>query len=92
MGRLFFFVGILFAVLFFPIYLETDAHYDMNRRKLGFAVYAYKKLPLIGGYVSTYRGGIAFHISEKKAILLPVRFMKRGFCFLVKRKGNFHND
>ena len=68
MGRLFFFVGILFAVLFFPIYLETDAHYDMNRKKLGFAVYAYKKLPIIGGYVSTYRGGIAFHISEKKEI------------------------
>ena len=84
MGRLFFFVGILFAVLFFPIYLETDAHYDMNRKKLGFAVYAYKKLPLIGGYVSTYRGGIAFHISEKKAILLPYKQMdseRKKFSF-----------
>lgn len=74
MGKSFFLfiaVVIIAAILFFPIYLETDAHYDMNRKKLGFAVYAYKKIPLIGGYVGTYKGGIAFHISKKKAILVP---------------------
>lgn len=84
MGRLFFFVGILFAILFFPIYLETDAHYDLNRKKLGFAIYAYKKLPIIGGYVSTYRGGVAFHISKKKAILVPYKQMdneRKKFSF-----------
>ena len=74
MGRLFFFVIaflIVVMILFFPIYLETDAHYDMNRRKLGFAVYVYKRIPLVGGYISTYPGGIALHISKKKAILIP---------------------
>lgn len=84
MGRLFFFVLIVFAVLFFPIYLETDAYYDLNRKKLGFAVYAYKALPIVGGYVSTYRGGIALHISEKKAILIPYKQMdseRKKFSF-----------
>lgn len=74
MDKLFFFVVavlIVLAILFFPIYLETDAHYDMNRKKFGFVVYAYKAIPLIGGYVATYRGGIALHVSEKKAILIP---------------------
>lgn len=76
MGRLFFF-GFLIAVaiLFFPIYLETDAHYDMNRKKLGFSVYAYKLIPILGGYASTYKGGVAFHISDKKAILVPYKQM-----------------
>ncbi len=73
MGRLFFYaLPLLFsAILFFPIYVETDAHYDMNRRKFAFAVYAYKFLPVLGGYVATYQGGLALHISKKKAILLP---------------------
>ncbi len=58
-------------MLFFPIYLEADAHYDMNRRKFAFAVYAYKILPIFGGYAATYNGGIALHISKKRAILIP---------------------
>ncbi len=74
MGRLFFYalVPLLVAfILFFPIYVEMDAHYDMNRRKLAFAVYAYKVLPVFGGYIATYKGGLALHVSKKKAILIP---------------------
>ena len=76
MGRLFFFLiaALLVAViLFFPIYLETDAHYDMNRKKFAFAVYFYKVIPIIGGYAATYPGGIALHVSQKKAILVPYK-------------------
>lgn len=58
-------------LLFFPIIFETDSHYDMNRRKFGFAIYAYKFLKVFGGYVATYSGGLALHISDKKAILIP---------------------
>jgi len=74
-GSFFFLITMLIVVviLFFPIYIETDAHYDMNRRKFGFAVYAYKVIPLIGGYVSTYPGGLALHLSKKKAILIPYK-------------------
>ncbi len=88
MGRLFFYalpiVGIL-ALLFFPIYVETDAHYDMNRRKLAFAVYAYKFVPVIGGYAATYSGGLALHVSKKKAILVPYSKMnseRKKFSFV----------
>lgn len=59
------------AILFFPIYLEGDAYYDVNKRKFGFILKAYKVIKLFGGYVATYRGGLAVHISPKKAILVP---------------------
>ncbi len=88
MGRFFLFsaVGLLVlaALLFFPIFLEADIHYDMNRKKFGFALYAYKVLKLIGGYVTTYPGGIALHISPKKAILKPYSGMdsdRKRFSF-----------
>ena len=81
MGRFFFVVSIvvaaLMALLFFPIYLETDAHYDVNRRKFAFAVYANKIFRLLGGYVATYSGGLALHISSDKAILLPYKELDR---------------
>ncbi len=88
MGRLFFFTLtalIFLAILFFPIYLETDAHYDMNRRKFTFALYAYKSIPLIGGYAATYAGGVALHVSKKKAILIPyskVNSERKKFSFV----------
>lgn len=57
--------------MFFPIYIEGDAYYDVNGRKLGFILKAYKAIKIFGGYVATYRGGLAVHISPKKAILVP---------------------
>lgn len=74
MSGLFFFSVItlgIAAILFFPVYVEIDAHYDMNRRKFAFAVYAYKAIKIIGGYIATYTGGLAMHLSQKKAILIP---------------------
>ena len=71
---MFFFVLIIVivcAILFFPIYIETNAHYDMNRRKLALGIYLYKILRIFGGYLATYNGGLAFHVSEKKAIIIP---------------------
>ena len=75
MGRLFFIVCIIILLalflLYFPIYLQTDAHYDMNGRKLAFCVRAYRFIKLLGGYIATYKGGLAAHISDKKAVLIP---------------------
>lgn len=88
MGRFFLFAGLgvigLASLLFFPIFLEVDVHYDMNRKKLGFVLYAYKVIKLIGGYVTTYPGGIALHVSPKKAILKPYSGMdseRKRFSF-----------
>ena len=89
MGRLFFILAItillVFVLLFFPIYVQTNAHYDMNGRKLAFAIYLYRWFKLIGGYMATYQGGLALHVSQKKAILLPYAEMednRRRFYFL----------
>ena len=75
MGRLILytmlFLIITVLLLFVPIVLEADGHYDMNRRKFGFAVFLYKIIKLIGGYAATYKGGLALHVSPKKAILVP---------------------
>lgn len=45
----------------------------MNRRKCAFVVHLNKLIRLFGGYVATYKGGLALHISEKKAVLLPYK-------------------
>ena len=89
MGKPFFYAVIaafsVLALLFFPIYLQTDGHYDMNRRKFAFGLYLYGRLRLLGGYVGVYRGGIALHVSEKKAFLVPYNKMnneRKRFSFM----------
>ena len=89
MGKSFFYafliaLGVL-VLLFFPIYLQIDGHYDMNRRKFGFGVYLYRRLRILGGYIGVYRGGIALHVSEKKAFLVPYNKMnseRKRFSFM----------
>ena len=77
MDRLFFILLLIFLVilflLFFPIYIKADTHYDMNGRKLAFALSLYKFFRVYGGYIATYPGGFAMHTSTNKAILLPYR-------------------
>lgn len=88
MGRLFFFVAAvlgLILLLFFPVYVELNAYYDMNRRKFAFGLYAYKSFKLIGGYIATYTGGIAMHLTRKKAVLVPYSQMdseRKRFSFI----------
>ncbi|MBR2023765.1 MAG: hypothetical protein IJ996_04555 [Clostridia bacterium] len=57
----------------------------MNRKKFGFAVFLFKRIKIIGGYIATYNGGIALHVSEKKAILIPYSQMnseRKRFSFI----------
>lgn len=74
MGRIF---ALIFEIsgaaifLFAPIVQEFNVFGDLNEKKLTFSLYLFGFIKLVGGYVSAYRGGIAVHISEKKAILLP---------------------
>ena len=89
MGRLILYalLWILIAafLLFTPIIVQADAHYDMNRRKLGFDLFLYNTFKIIGGYAATYRGGIALHISPQKAILIPYADMdneRKRFSFV----------
>ena len=61
----------MFVQVFLPIPLKIDVYYDMYRRKLSFSIYLFKILRIFGGYIATYKGGFAIHVSNKKAILLP---------------------
>lgn len=89
MGRSFFFAGIVGIVviflLFVPMTLKFVAHYDMNRKKFCFVVYLFSFIKIIGGYIATYKGGFAIHISKKKAIVLPysqVNTERKRFSFV----------
>ena len=78
----FFFVFCLISLsiillLFFPIYVKTDGHYDMNGRKLTFSISLYRFFRVFGGYIATYKGGLAMHVSSQKAILIPYRDLNR---------------
>lgn len=77
MGRLFFILLTVLILLFFPIYLQTRLYYDVNGRKFAFSVCLYRIFRLIGGYVATYKGGIAIHKSNKKALLIPYSEMDK---------------
>ena len=80
MGRLFFIGGvgiIVLVLLFFPIYLTLNLHYDMNRKKFCFLFNLYKTIKIIGGYITPYPKGVALHVSPKKAILLQYKEFER---------------
>lgn len=85
MGKFFLYAGISFAVLlvlFFPILLDADLYYQIRSKKLGFCISLYGKIKIVGGYISTYYGGLAIHLSEKKAFLTGYREME-------ERRKNF---
>lgn len=72
-------------LLFLPIYLKANAHYDLNRRKLGFAVYLYGFIRILGGYLATYTGGLALHLSNNKAVIVPysnINKERKRFSFM----------
>ncbi len=77
MGKFFFsnpiFIAVLIgiALLFLPIYLTLDGVYDLNRRKMAFAVRLYKFIKILGGYIATYTGGLAIHLTKNKAVIVP---------------------
>ena len=76
MGRLFLFTkifSIFLIVLFFPIFISGDLHLDFKRKKYAFCLKLYQKIKIIGGYATVYSEGIALHVSDKKAILMPYK-------------------
>ncbi len=70
-------LAMVLFLLYAPIILCTNVHYDMNRRKLAFSLLLYNKIQLMGGYIGTYAGGIALHTSPTKAKLLSYTDMNK---------------
>ena len=57
--------------LLFPMFLNITLLYDGTSRKLYFSLYLLRVFKIYGGYATLYREGIAFHLTEKRAVLLP---------------------
>lgn len=68
----FFIVSTFFSVLsfFFPIFLRLDAFLDVREKKGWFSI-GLNGLRVLGGYLQPVSGGIAAHITDKKAFYLP---------------------
>ena len=69
-----FFVYSFFAgtILFlFPVFLYVDAYADVSGNRAWFCISLFHKLKLFGGYAEIRTEGFVFHLTKKKAILLP---------------------
>ena len=71
MGGLLFVLVAICILLLLPIFLRTSIYYDVNKRKFSFSIELYRIFRILGGYVATYKGGLAIHVSDKKAIVIP---------------------
>ena len=100
MGRLFLFTkifSVFLIALFFPIFISGNLHLDFKRKKYAFCLKLYEKIRIFGGYATLYGDGIALHVSDKRAILMPYKELnskRKKFSFvktfkLVSTKTNF---
>ena len=70
------------ALLFMPILLRVDLFFDFQCDKVGTNLSLYGLIKLLGGYATPCPNGIAFHISNKKALVFSFRQMgeeQKGF-------------
>lgn len=58
-------------VLLFPIFLNVNFFIDLQDKKGWFSLYVLHSIKIYGGYATLYKEGIAFHLTDRKAILLP---------------------
>lgn len=79
--------AVLIVLLFFPLVVYADGRFDLSEKKLYFTVRLFRLIPIRSGYASLYAGGIAFHLSKDKAVLLPFSAMKGARSGLELTKG-----
>lgn len=60
-------------LLLFPIFLTVNVYLDLGKKRMWFSLYVLHGIKIYGGYVTLYEQGIAFHLTEKKAVLLPFK-------------------
>ena len=72
MGEFFvysFFLGTL--MLLFPIFTDVDVYLDAYENRGWFSLSLYHVLRLFGGYAQLRSEGLVFHLTKKKAVILP---------------------
>lgn len=71
----FFVYSLFFGTLLFlfPIFVYLDAYADVAENKCYFSLSLFKYLKVFGGYLQLKKEGIVFHITKKKAVILPYK-------------------
>ena len=59
------------ALFLFPVFLYIDAYADVAENRAWFCISLFHKLKLFGGYAQLRAEGLIFHLTKKKAFLLP---------------------
>ena len=76
MGELFVYSAFLGTLFFlFPVFVYVDAYVDVTENKCWFALSLFKYLKIFGGYLQIKKEGLVFHITKKKAVILPYKQM-----------------
>ena len=72
MGEFFIISAFVGTFLFLmPQFLRVELHTDVKENKCWFFIGLYKYLKLLGGYGQLEKGGIALHLTKKKAVFVP---------------------
>lgn len=73
----FFIYSLFFGTLLFlfPVFVYIDAYVDIRENKCWFALSLFKFVKIFGGYLQLKKEGLVFHITEKKAVILPYKQM-----------------
>ena len=72
MGEFFvysFFAGA--ALFLFPVFLYADLYGDLGCNRVWFCISLFHRVRLFGGYAELRAEGFLFHLTKKKAVLLP---------------------
>lgn len=74
MGELFVFSSFFGCLFFlFPVFVHIHAFVDVRENKCWFALSFFKVIKVLGGYFELRRAGVVFHLTQKKAVILPYK-------------------
>lgn len=68
--------------LLFPIFIRINVFADVAQKKIYFSLYLFRLFKLYGGYLTFDKNGMVFHITDKKAVLLP-------YCEMIDTRKKF---
>ena len=81
--------AIVIFFLAFPIHMRIDVYADIKAKKAYFALYLFRTIKVYGGYITFLRKAVAFHLSDRKALLIPYNSMMESGKKFEITKGFF---
>ena len=69
---------LIFLFLIIPLIFEINLLIDLNDKKIYLAIYIFKYIKVISGYLTLVKGYIAFHIKNKAYLISPKSIINTG--------------